>query len=367
MPLTVSRYGVVFDLDGLMVDSESLAFWAWDRILAEHGHALDEPTFAQTLGRPINETARFFCRQFKLPLAAHEAAAERRRLLLDALDDRLAPMPGLLGLLDELKARRLSLGVGSSAGEIYVHRVLEAMGLAERFDVVVTGDQVARGKPDSEIFLLTSRLLGVPPELSLALEDSPAGAQAAVAAGMTCVAVPNRWTAQATFPTACRRYDSLKAVREGLDDLIGNDFRHKKRLRLERYVAAGGIVVRDGDVLVLERSKQDEIRLPKGHVEPGETPRETALRETAEESGYRSVRIRDDLGVQEVMFTRRRRRVLRAERYFLMHLADPRERPTNGEAQFDPVWLPLEKALDLLTFEAERDWLRRARLFLAGS
>jgi 8-oxo-dGTP pyrophosphatase MutT (NUDIX family) len=131
---------------------------------------------------------------------------------------------------------------------------------------------------------------------------------------------------------------------------------------IERYVTAGGVIVHGDQVLVLCWSSRDEVRLPKGHVEPGETVQEAALREAGEESGYLDVEIVADLGQQRVTFDNGDRRVARCERYFLMTLpGDPGSPRGLGESKFDPLWLTWDMALGTLTFEAEREWVRRAR------
>jgi ADP-ribose pyrophosphatase YjhB (NUDIX family) len=113
------------------------------------------------------------------------------------------------------------------------------------------------------------------------------------------------------------------------------------------------------------------VRLPKGHVETGETVREAALRETAEESGYIDLEIQGDLGEQEVEFDFRDKHVVRLERYFVMRLGPTCLRadgsaadPINPETQFTPEWLSWDQAMLLLSFEPEREWIRRARVFL---
>jgi 8-oxo-dGTP pyrophosphatase MutT (NUDIX family) len=128
-----------------------------------------------------------------------------------------------------------------------------------------------------------------------------------------------------------------------------------------RYTAAGGVVVHDDRVLVLRRPGRGEVRLPKGHVEPGEDVQAAALRETREESGYTDLVLGADLGTQVIEFERRGRPVARTERYFLMTLAGDLDSPSGGEEQFEPAWLAWDGALAALTFEAEREWVRRAR------
>jgi 8-oxo-dGTP pyrophosphatase MutT (NUDIX family) len=135
-----------------------------------------------------------------------------------------------------------------------------------------------------------------------------------------------------------------------------------------RYTAAGGVVVSGGRMLVLQRPSRGEVRLPKGHVEPGEDVPAAALRETREESGYADLVLKADLGTQVVEFDYEGRHVVRTERYFLMTLAEsPKRSPPGGEAQFEAVWLPWDEALAALTFEAEREWVRWARLALSNA
>jgi 8-oxo-dGTP pyrophosphatase MutT (NUDIX family) len=139
------------------------------------------------------------------------------------------------------------------------------------------------------------------------------------------------------------------------------------REKVKRYTAAGGVVVQDERVLVLRWPSRDEIRLPKGHVEAQETVPEAAIREVSEESGYTRLEIEADLGSQRVAFDDEGRHVVRTERYFLMRLTGEGDRPSgSGEAKFDPVWLTWDEALGVLTFEAERTWVRRARRVANG-
>lgn len=356
---------VIFDLDGLMADSEPLAKWAWNQTLARYGRELDDQTFRDVQGMRVADSARLFCERFMLPISPEEAMAERDDLFLEAVPTRLHACPGLYSLLDDLAARNLPLGVATSGHSRYVALALQTLGLNGRFQAVAAGDEVERGKPAPDIYLLAAERMGVSPERCLALEDAPLGVEAAVAAGMRCVAVPSQWTAALEFPGAYRVFPSLNEVREGLDDLLGCG-------HLVRYTAAGGVVARDGRVLVLRRpnppsvppnggEEGGEVRLPKGHVDPGETVQETALREVREESGYAGLTIEADLGAQLVEFDHKGRRVVRTERYFLMALADDASPPDGGEEQFEPVWLTWDEALAALTFEAEREWVRRAR------
>jgi len=135
--------------------------------------------------------------------------------------------------------------------------------------------------------------------------------------------------------------------------------------RAPHYTAAGGVVTDGERVIVLLRPARDEIRLPKGHVEGFETVEEGALREVIEETGYPEIEIVGDLGSQTVEFVNRwyggGKRV-REERFFLMKLLDDVtiQRPPE-DWQFDPKWVSWDEAEEQLTFEQEREWMRRAR------
>jgi len=128
------------------------------------------------------------------------------------------------------------------------------------------------------------------------------------------------------------------------------------------YTAAGGVVVNNDTVLLLQRPGRNEIRLPKGHVEAGESFSEAALREVTEESGYVDLQIMADLGQQVVEFDYQGRYVIRDEHYFLMQLQSGRQIERDPhELQFVPFWLSWDEAQAQLTYPAEREWLRRAK------
>jgi 8-oxo-dGTP pyrophosphatase MutT (NUDIX family) len=132
------------------------------------------------------------------------------------------------------------------------------------------------------------------------------------------------------------------------------------------YTTAGGVVYQEGRILVLQRPSRNEVRLPKGHIDPGETAAEAAIREVIEESGCcRDLTILADLGEMVVHFEYNGRHYRRTEYYFLM-TAGKTGPPSSGEAEFIPTWLTWAEAEASLSYEAEREWLRRAREFLSS-
>lgn len=139
-----------------------------------------------------------------------------------------------------------------------------------------------------------------------------------------------------------------------------------------RYKSAGGIVAQrdllphlpeaETYLLLLDRPGRAEVRLPKGHIDPGESAEEAALRETREETGFGDLRIVADLGHRTVEFDYKGAHYIREERYFLMELLSPRQiiRPPKDAKQFQVLWEPLARAGDRLTFEAERLFVKDA-------
>jgi 8-oxo-dGTP pyrophosphatase MutT (NUDIX family) len=128
------------------------------------------------------------------------------------------------------------------------------------------------------------------------------------------------------------------------------------------YIAAGGVVIHEGQMLLLDRPHRGEVRLPKGHVDPGESHSETALRETIEESGYFELEIIADLGERLIEFDHDDRHYRRLEHYYLMRKLGEGQEPRSpkDEKQFRPIWVPVAQAVKELTYLAEQEVALRA-------
>jgi HAD superfamily hydrolase (TIGR01509 family) len=212
---------ILFDLDGLMVDSEPLAKQAWRVLLARYGHSLDQGTIQDLFGLRSADSARLVQERFSLPLSAEQVASQQKEIFRSLLqEDTLRTMPGLSDLLQAIDARGLIRAVATSSGRDWAAFALDAIGAGQGFAAVITSDLVRNGKPAPDIYLAVARALSLPPEACLALEDSPAGVQAAKAAGMRCVAVPNEMTAGMDLSAADWILPSLGAVVEQLDRLV---------------------------------------------------------------------------------------------------------------------------------------------------
>ena len=182
---------VVFDMDGLMFDTERLARDAWRRAMAEHDYTLSDDLYLTVVGRTLEDTCRLFVETLgpALPIADIEAA--RVRYLGEMLEPGAPLKPGLPALLDGFDDLGLPMAVASSTARGEVERRLAGVGLRERFRATVGGDEVTHGKPAPDLLLLAAERLGAASDQCLVLEDSEAGVQAAASAGMTTVMVPD--------------------------------------------------------------------------------------------------------------------------------------------------------------------------------
>jgi HAD superfamily hydrolase (TIGR01509 family) len=203
---------ILFDLDGLMFDSEPHSLASWEAVLADRGVKLDQLTMDSILGRRIDATARTLIDKYHLPDTVQGLADAKTEYQITHLDGNVPPMPGLIELLAEIERRGLPKAIASSGIRRYVEAVLRVNGLLDRFSVIITGDQVARGKPAPDVFLAAARALNVEPQQCLVLEDAPAGVQAAKAAGMTCFAVPDHSVARLDLSQADKVVASLHDV-----------------------------------------------------------------------------------------------------------------------------------------------------------
>ncbi|MDH7489994.1 MAG: HAD family phosphatase [Anaerolineae bacterium] len=213
---------VIFDMDGLMLDSERMARDAWRRALADWGLALPDDVYFQLIGREAADTKAILARAYGPALPVEEAYARKQRYLEEGmLHGGIPTKPGLHALLDLLDARGIRKAVASSTHRPLVVQKLELTHLLERFEVVVCGDEVRNGKPAPDVFLLAAERLGVPARDCIVLEDSEPGIRAARAAGMTPILVPDLKPPSPEIAALTHRVlPSLDAVREYLAALL---------------------------------------------------------------------------------------------------------------------------------------------------
>lgn len=200
MPLPICA--LIFDMDGLLVDSEPLAAQAMTDFLARFGQSPRPDVAAKLLGRRLPEAIAIVRDAYGLAPDLEELTRVYGAMRLAALRGKLRPMPGAREILAFGRQAGLRLALATSGMRDHVDVSLAEAGLDGSFDAEVTGDQVQRGKPAPDLFLLAAQKLGVSPAACVVLEDAPFGVEAAKAAGMRVIAVPNERTASLPFPVA---------------------------------------------------------------------------------------------------------------------------------------------------------------------
>jgi len=208
---------VVFDMDGLLIDSERLNFAASRHAAAELGHSLDDELYSRLIGKTEADVTDLLRAElgagFPMPRFATLLSAEWRRLIASS---GMPLMAGADELTRLLAKRGIPMAVATSTYRAAAERSLTLAGLDGRFDVMVTGDEVERGKPAPDIYLEAAARLGVAPERCAAFEDSNPGLLAAADAGMAAVLVPDM---QPPSDEARRR---ATAVLESLEDAVAH-------------------------------------------------------------------------------------------------------------------------------------------------
>lgn len=208
---------VIFDMDGVLVDGEPLHFRAVNRLLAEEGRSLSLDEYKPFMGTKAGW--RQMVETLGLSLSPDEYRDRYNAIILEEYRTNAVLLPGALELVQQLREVDMPVALASSSAREWVQACLERVGLADAFDVVVTGSDVHRGKPDPEIFLLAAERLGVSPSGCLVLEDAPAGIEAARRAGMTVWAVLTPYTEGLDLGEPDRVLRSLRDVH--LADIVG--------------------------------------------------------------------------------------------------------------------------------------------------
>jgi HAD superfamily hydrolase (TIGR01509 family) len=185
-------FAVVFDFDGTILDSESAEYQSHRRFFADFGVELTEPEWCTCIGIVLPDTHwwDWLCARTAAPPTYERFREATRQYFREHVPTE--PMPGISALLGALIAAGVPRAVASAASSKWVLRALDDLRLSSSFEAVVTGDQVARGKPAPDVYLEAARRLNVTPESCVAIEDSGPGLAAAVAAGMRTVAIPHR-------------------------------------------------------------------------------------------------------------------------------------------------------------------------------
>lgn len=204
---------VVFDLDGLMFNTEALYQRVGAEMLRRRGKLFDAELLDAMMGRPAGTALQLMIDYHKLDNTVAELKAETDAIFATLLDEGLEQMPGLARLLETLERAGVPKAIATSSGPDFAQNVLDRFELAPRFEFILTCDDIREGKPHPEIYLLAAHRLGLAPRELLVLEDSHNGCRSAIAAGAIVVAVPAGPSRRHDFSGVALVADSLADAR----------------------------------------------------------------------------------------------------------------------------------------------------------
>ena len=184
--------GIIFDMDGLMFDTERLVIKAWDFAGKQMGYSITKDIVVKTLGLNTENTRRVFIEHLGNNFDFYVFRKIRVDYMTDYIDKNGIPIKtGLIELLDFLKSNHYKMTVATSTEKEKTEYYFKKANISHYFDDIVCGDMIERGKPEPDIYLKASKIIGVAPNECLALEDSPIGILSAYRAGMKPVMIPD--------------------------------------------------------------------------------------------------------------------------------------------------------------------------------
>src|SRR5689334_5239842 len=216
LPMSEAIAAVVFDLDGVLIDSESVWDAARREVVARNGGRWQAGATPAMMGMSSPEWSRYLHDQLGVPLEPERINELVVAGLLDQYRRRLPLLPGAIAAVTRL-ADRWPLGLASSSNRPVIDALLEQAGISDCFAVTVSGEEVAAGKPAPDVYLAAARQLAVDPADAAAVEDSTNGLRAAAAAGMVVIATPNH-----EYPPEPGTLALAALVVESLDELTSD-------------------------------------------------------------------------------------------------------------------------------------------------
>lgn len=185
---------VIYDVDGTLINSEPLHMSAWDDALKQYGSSLrrlPDSFRASMAGRKPLVIASDMSSHLHLPVSGDQLLATKAAMLLQAVKTGVEEMPGTVSSVKRFHGAGLMLGIGAALDRNYVGLVLKMLGILDLFAAIVSGDQIAHGKPDPETYTTVVQLLGLTPAECVVLEDAKSGIASAKGAGCFCIAISN--------------------------------------------------------------------------------------------------------------------------------------------------------------------------------
>ncbi len=182
---------VIFDFDGLLVNTEELRELSIKNFLEKYGKRFNHKDYKETVTGSRDEVTRFLKKKYQLTGKVAVLSEERRVFFDQLFQERLALMEGVTEILVRVKRWNVKCGIAAGRGRVDVLDGLKRVGILDYFEAIVTADEALKRKPDPEVYLIAAKELKVEPRSCLALDDSPHGVESAKAAGMKVIYVPS--------------------------------------------------------------------------------------------------------------------------------------------------------------------------------
>ncbi len=203
---------VIFDYDGLMVNSEHVVFAAEKEQFQKYNKELTWEYFCESIGVPVADALKMYMKDHNLPVVFEEFLSERNAYVAKYLESNLALMPGLLSLIKSVKEKGVTMAIATSGKRDYINWGLQKFAISDYFKTVICIDDVERGKPHPDLFLKVLEKESIKPEETIILEDSLHGIEAAYRANIFSIAVPTKGIDFTQYGKAGLIVDSLEKV-----------------------------------------------------------------------------------------------------------------------------------------------------------
>jgi len=205
---------IIFDMDGLMIETEHLQSQAYEQVLRSYGvnPEFNNEGVVHRVGISGVDNFTFLKQKYDIDESIEMLLDKKQTIYRAILSNNIVPKPGLLSLLETMKNAGLKIAVASSSSLEDIMFVLKHIGITDAFEVIVSGENVARHKPAPDIFIEAAQRLNADPRTCVVLEDSQSGLEAANAAHMKVIAVPNRYTKSHDFSKADVVVTSLEKI-----------------------------------------------------------------------------------------------------------------------------------------------------------
>lgn len=211
---TKKTKAVIFDMDGVILDSEPLHSLSIERALIAYGKkpVFNDQGVIHEVGSDGNESAARILADYEIPDSLKEFRNKRRKIFEEIIKEKLEPLPGVIELLKLLEKNNYRIGLASNRFLDHILIILDNLGIKESFDVIVGPSDARRPKPEPDIYIDTAKEMSVESNECVAIEDSETGVAAAVGAGMKVIAVPNKFTKHQDFSKAAAIVNSLHEI-----------------------------------------------------------------------------------------------------------------------------------------------------------